>query len=123
MKKWLGTLKTGKGGLWLALVLLCAAAAMLLPGNRAAAPGMTEEEQRFSATLSRIAGAGEVRISIAYAQAASSFGGGSRTPTGAVIVAEGAGSVSVRLNLLRAAEALLGLNAGEVEVFVMEGEK
>ena len=120
MKKWLGALKTGKGGVWLAMLLLCAAAALLLPGRNGAVYGMTEEEQRYSATLSRIAGAGEVRISIAYAQAASAFGGGSRAPIGAIIVAQGAGSISVRLNLLRAAEALLGLKAGEVEVFVME---
>ena len=74
----------------------------------------------YSATLSRIAGAGEVRISIAYAQSASSFGSGTRKPTGAVIVAQGANSVTVRLELLRAAETLLGLSASQVEVFPME---
>ncbi len=119
MKNWLETVKGMKGGVWLLLIAACALA-LLLPASSAGKTGMTEEEQRYSATLSRIAGAGEVRISIAYAQSASSFGSGNRQPTGAVIVAQGAGSVAVRLELLRAAEALLGLNAQEVEVFAME---
>ena len=120
MKKWLEAVKSMKGGMWLLLIAVCAAALLLMPGSSTGKTGMTEEEQRYSATLSRIAGAGEVRISIAYAQTASSFGSASRQPTGAVIVAQGAGSVAVRLELLRAAEALLGLSAQEVEVFAME---
>ncbi len=120
MKKWLETVKSMKGGVWLLLIAVCAAALLLMPGSSTGKTGMTEEEQRYSATLSRIAGAGEVRISIAYAQTASSFGSASRQPAGAVIVAQGAGSVAVRLELLRAAEALLGLSAQEVEVFAME---
>ena len=39
---------------------------------------------------------------------------------GAVIVAAGAGDVGVRLNLLQAAQALLGLPAGAIAVFPME---
>ncbi len=119
MKRWLEAVKGMKGGVWLLLIAACAAA-LVLPGSSQSKTAMTEEEQRYSATLSRIAGAGEVRLSIAYAQPASSFGSGSRQPTGAVIVAQGAGSVAVRLELLRAAEALLGLSAQEVEVFAME---
>ncbi len=120
MKKWLEAVKGMKGGAWLLVAAACAAALLLAPASSRSKAGMTEEEQRYSATLSRIAGAGEVRISIAYAQSASSFGSGNRQPIGAVIVAQGAGSVAVRLELLRAAEALLGLNAQEVEVFAME---
>ena len=93
---------------------------MLLPLGERNAVAMTEEEQRVSATLSKIAGAGDVRVSIYYAQEASAFGGGSRAPVGAVIVAEGAGDITVRLNLLRAAETLLGLDANQVDVFLME---
>ena len=120
MKKWLEAVKGIKGGVWLLLIAACALA-LLIPGSSQTKTAMTEEEQRYSATLSRIAGAGEVRISIAFAQTASTFGGTNRQPTGAVIVAKGAGNVAVRLELLRAAEALLGLTAQEVEVFVMEG--
>ena len=120
MKKWLDAVKKMKGGAWALLLAVCAAVLLLFPVSSSPAAAMTEEEQRFSATLSRIAGAGEVRVSVSYAQAASSFGSGARTPMGAVIVAQGAGDVAVRLNLTRAAEALLGLDPGAVEVFEME---
>ncbi len=120
MKKWLEAVRDMKGGGWLLLIAACAAAMLLLPGSSGGQNGMTEEEQRYSATLSRIAGAGEVRLSIAYASPASAFGSAARQPVGAVIVARGADSVAVRLELLRAAEALLGLGPGEVEVFAME---
>ena len=119
MKKWLDAVKGMKGGVWLLLIAACAAA-LLLPAASQDKAAMTEEEQRYNATLSRIAGAGEVRLSIFYAQSPSSFGSGSRQPAGAVIVAQGAGDVAVRLNLTRAAEALLGLDPGAVEVFEME---
>ena len=102
--------------------LACALAWALMSLPSRGNSGMTEEEQRVSATLSRIAGAGEIRVSIYYAQAAGAFGSGGRTPVGAVIVAQGAGDVGVRLNLLRAAETLLGLSAAQVEVFPMEEE-
>ena len=119
MKLWLDRLKTMKNGPWLLALVCCAVALLLLPLGERNAVAMTEEEQRYSATLSRISGAGEVRLSIAYAQAASSLGG-QRTPVGAVIVAQGAQNVAVRLNLTRAAEALLGLGPNAVEVFAME---
>ena len=121
MKNLLEKLKAIKGGLWIALLAACAVALLLFPGtNKPASAAMTEEEQRVSATLSRIAGAGEVRVSIYYAQEASAFGSSAKTPVGAVIVARGAGDIAVRLNLIRAAETLLGLTAREVDVFQME---
>ena len=109
----------GKGAPWLILLAVCGLACLMLPAAGQDAKGMTDEEKRISATLSRIAGAGETRVSIYYAEEASAFGGGSRTVVGAVIVAKGAGDVAVRLNLLRAAETLLGLPAAQVEVFEM----
>ena len=124
MKNWLEKIKSARAGPWVLLAAVCAAAFLLFSVNplaKSPAVTMTEEEQRLSATLSSIAGAGEIRVSIYYAQAASPFGGtGARTPIGAVIVAQGAGDVAVRLNLLRAAETLLGLSASQVEVFPME---
>ena len=120
-KEWLDKIKGTKGGLWIVLLMICAAALLLFPGTeKRSSIAMTEEEQRVSATLSRIAGAGEVRVSIYYAQEASSFGSSAKTPVGAVIVAQGANQVAVRLNLIRAAETLLGLSAREVDVFAME---
>ena len=96
MKLWLDRLKTMKNGPWLLALVCCAVALLLLPLGERNAVAMTEEEQRVSATLSRIAGAGDVRVSIYYAQEASAFGSGSRAPVGAVIVAEGAGDITVR---------------------------
>ena len=113
-------LKTIKSAPWMLALICCAAALLLWPAGSAKPASMTEEEQRVSATLGQIAGAGDVRVSIYYAQEASAFGGGNRTPVGAVVVAQGAGDLAVRLNLLRAAETLLGLNANQVDVFLME---
>lgn len=123
MKNLLEKLKGWKGSVWVLLLLACAAACLLLPGGVSSGPGMTEEEQRISATLSQIAGAGRTRVSIYYARAASAFSGEGQSPVGAVIVAEGAGDVGVRLRLLRAAETLLGLGPSEVDVFSMGEQK
>ena len=122
MKDWLAKFQAVKT--WV-LVLACCGAAMLYLAlsPSAAAPAMTEEESRISQTLCRIAGAGETRVSIYYAQEASSFGSWAKTPVGAVIVALGAGDILVRLNLAQAAQTLLGLGPGQVEVFPMEEDK
>ena len=97
MKNWLDRMKGIKGLPWLLLLAACGCALLLFPASASLPSGMTEEEQRVSA-----------------------FGGGSRTPVGAVIVARGAGDVGVRLDLIRAAETLLGLDARQVDVFPME---
>ena len=123
MKSWLNGLKSMKNWPWLLALLCCAAALLLLPAGGTNTAGMTEEEQRISTTLGEIAGAGDVRVSIYYAQEASAFGNGNRTPVGAVVVAEGAGDIAVRLNLLRAVETLLGLEAQRVDVFLMEEKR
>lgn len=120
MKDWLEKIKAMKGTPWLLLLAACAAAFLLLPLSGQPSSGMTEEERRVSATLCRIAGAGETRVSIYYAQESSAFGSALRTPVGAVIVSKGARDLQVRLELMRAAEALLGLSARQVEVFPME---
>ena len=120
MKNWLEKIRGNKTGVWLLALALCAAALFLFPAAQPQAGGMTEEEKRLSATLSQIAGAGRVRLSIYYGQAPSAFGGGKQAPVGAVIVARGAEKTEVRLALLHAAETLLGLDAQRVEVFPME---
>lgn len=112
-----------KGVPWIVLLLCCMLAFLLAPGASSDQRGMTEEEGRIAATLSRIAGAGEVRVSIYYEETGSSFGLQQKNPAGAVIVARGAGDIQVRLHLFRAAETLLGLPAARVEVFSMEEEK
>ena len=121
MKDWLARLRFPKGAAGILLALLCCGAAVLMMQFfPAGGSGMTAEEMRISQTLSRIAGAGETRGAIYYAQEASAFGGGARSPVGAVVVAQGAEDIGVRLQLQRAAETLLGLPASRVEIFVLE---
>lgn len=121
MKEWLSRIRAAKAGPWLAALACCLLAMGLLRLPSGDGGGMTAEEARISQTLSRIAGAGETRVAVYYAQEASAFGsGGGRTPVGAVVVARGAEDIVTRLELRRAAETLLGLSPGQVEVFAME---
>lgn len=120
MKDWLAKFKSRPLLPWLALFAVCALAALL---SRAAPAtgGMTAEETRISRTLQSIAGAGETRVTIYYAPATASLtGGNGKTPVGAVVVARGAGDLTVRLRLRQAAETLLGLKPEQLEVFSME---
>ncbi len=75
--------------------------------------------------LSAMAGAGRVEVALFYeTEAVTAFGGGGKSrPTGAVVVAEGAGDMQVRLELIRAARTLLGLPEAAVDVFVMEDRR
>ena len=120
MKEWFNRIKDSKNGVWLLLLLLLGATLLLAPFSENDPLPMTEEEQRISAVLSAIAGAGESRISIYYAQTESAFGSAQKTPLGAVIVSRGADDIAVRLQLQRAAQALLQLPAASIEIFPME---
>lgn len=124
MKEWLEKWK-GRKGLSLLLALLMCLAGMglfpLLTGESRDA--MTSEEKRISAALSRIEGAGETRVAIYYAGGDSVFSGSRNVPSGAIIVSAGARDLTVRLNLMRAAQTLLGLGSDAVEVFAAEEEK
>ena len=55
-------------------------------------------------------------------EAATAVQQGSKTPVGAIVVAQGAEDVGVRLKLIRAVTTLLQLEPGAVEVFAMEQE-
>ena len=120
MKEWWNKIKGSKGSVWLLLLLLLGAALMLSPLAEDASLAMTEEEKRISATLSMIAGAGESRIAIYYAPTENAFGSAQKTPRGAVIVSRGANDISVKLQLLRAAQTLLQLPASAIDIFPME---
>lgn len=85
---------------------------------------MTGDEKRVSQVLSSIDGAGKVEVALFYAKPAGAFGGdGEGHPTGAVVVAQGAGDMEVKLNLIRAVRTLLTLDENAVDVFVMEDGK
>jgi len=91
----------------LAVVAVCA----LLLGGRA---GSDTLEARMEKALSQVEGAGRVCVVL-------SRSGENGPVTGAVIVAEGADSVRVLLELQRAARALLALELDCIEVLDMKG--
>lgn len=109
----------GKTGLWLGCALALLAAAMLLSAD--GGDGASREEARIAQVLSAIDGAGRVEVALFYAQeAGSGLSASVSVPTGAVVVAQGAGELSVRLQLIRAVRTLLSLPESAVDVFVME---
>jgi len=115
-------LKQGKHGQWLLFLLLLGVAGALLLTDMEALSGTTSAEKRISQVLSTMEGAGKVEVAIYYGPEKSDVWGDTAKntgPIGAVVVAEGANDIRVRLALIRAAETLLGLDASAVEVFSM----
>lgn len=106
--------------MWLIICFMLAAALVLLVMAQTGVQdegGMTELEQRLSATLERVEGAGHVRAMVLCDAPAGAFGqtlpGDVR---GVIIVAEGAYDLGVKLRLQSAAMTLFSLTADEVEV-------
>lgn len=100
-----------RDGWLLAALVLCVALCLLAGKDPSSAP---TEEDRISSVLSRVKGAGRVEVSVYYEDA---------VPTGALIVADGAGDVAVRLRLTNAVTSLLGLEEERIAVFErQEGE-
>lgn len=110
----------GKTTIWLLLAVGAMAAALLL--GSAETDAATQTEQRIAEVLSAIHGAGQVEVALFYTpdEAASFAAPVSSRPTGAVVVAQGASDMQVRLQLIRAVRTLLGLPENAVDVFVME---
>ena len=108
--------------LWVAAASAAILLALLLKGGGGAGTA-TQQEKRIAEVLSTMAGAGHVEVALFYAQENTGFSSAELSvPTGALVVAEGAGDVAVRLQLIRAVRTLLGLSENAVDVFVMEGE-
>lgn len=84
----------------------------------------TTLEMRMEQVLSQMQGVGEVRVIISWEEEESITAFSSqketKTPRGAVVVAQGADDLRVRMELLRAAQALLHIPAQSVEVFSMQ---
>lgn len=100
---------------WLLLALAASALMCLMLGAaESTAPVQTDEEARLSRVLSAMAGAGSVEVAVFYQDETAD-------PCGAVIVAQGADDVGVRLQLTRAVCTLLGLEASQVDVFKLGG--
>ena len=115
--KWL---KENKAVLWMAAALIAAVMCLALGGEKSG--GASQEERRIAQVLSAIEGAGRVEVALYYAKERESTMGISQNtqPTGAVVVAQGAENLEVRLSLIRAIRTLLGLPESAVDVFVME---
>ncbi len=120
-EKW----KEKKHGQWLILVLLLALSGALLLTDMNISGGQTAMEKRIAQVLSAMEGCGKVEISIYYGPESTDVWGGEKKntlPIGAVVVAEGADKIEVRLMLMRAAQTLLGLDQQAIQVFPM-GDK
>ena len=103
-------------GMWLAGVfaLLALMLALLPEGTQTA----SQQEKRIAEVLGAIEGAG--RVEIVLFDASPKAYGENGSPTGAVVVAEGADDLAVRLQLIRAVRTLLSLPENAVDVFAME---
>lgn len=113
-------LRDGKMILWLSAALAVFALALMI-GENVSQSTASQEERRIAEVLSAMAGAGKVEVALFYAgEAERGYTGG---PTGAVIVAEGAADMGVRLSMIRAARTLLGLPENAVDVFAMGAEQ
>lgn len=103
---------------WLMIALAAAVIACLLLGMAEnASTGATEEEARLSRVLSAIEGAGQVEVAVFYDESAQDGEKTASVPVGAVVVAQGADDVAVRIRLIRAVTTLTGLDNAKVEVF------
>lgn len=108
---------------WIVIIVALTLLALMLAQTGQGSTA-SQQEQRIAQVLSTMAGAGRVEVALYYAQQETdvfSSSAGS-APTGALVVAEGADDVQVRLNLIRAVRTLLGLPETAVDVFVMEGK-
>lgn len=99
---------------WLLLALAAAIVLCLTLGTTETTAAATDEEARLSRVLSSMSGAGQVEVAVFYQEESS-------IPCGAVVVAQGADDVEVRLQLSRAVCTLLGLESAQVEVFKLGG--
>ncbi|HIS02616.1 MAG TPA: hypothetical protein IAA75_01780 [Candidatus Pullichristensenella avicola] len=100
---------------WLILLAAACVAALMFTqgGGVETAAQSTELEARLERVLSAIDGAGEVRAMITEREG---------SIVGVVVVAEGAAQMRVRLSLMQAARALLGVELERIEVIEMRGD-
>lgn len=98
---------------WLIAALAAAVLGCLLLGlGESVSAPRTDEEARLARVLSAMEGAGQVEVAVFYDPSEEAA-----APCGVVVVADGAQDVAVRLQLSRAVETLLGVDASQVDVF------
>ena len=82
-------------------------------GGGTKSEGAEDVESRLEEALGFIDGAGKTKVMLTYSE-------DGETVIGAIVIAEGARDIAVRLDLQRAAMTALGLSLSEVEVFEMK---
>lgn len=122
MMKLLDWLKNGKRMMIVLAALLGLALILSMASEANTASSQSVQEKRLCEVLSRIKGAGRVEAVLFYQDgAANAWENEKSVVTGAVVVADGAKDLEVRLALIRAVRTLLGLPETAVDVFQMEG--
>lgn len=83
----------------------------------------TELEARLENILSKINGTGKVNVMITYTSSEAAASNSSDTvtlkPLGAVVIAEGAENLEVRIKIQQAVQTALGIEAHQVKIFRM----
>lgn len=105
-----------------ALMAVALSALMLIFAGRAQMDQQSDAtalERRMEAVLSCIEGAGRVRVLVHPADAAA-FAYADAGEGGVLVVAEGAGDLRVSMDIQRAVQALLGIEAGQIEILIMK---
>ena len=102
-----------KAELFIVLALLAVLALAIVSSGRPKNEGTTLEA-RLERTLEALDGAGDVRVMITE----DADGG----VTGVLVIAEGAGDISVRLDILQAVRTLMGIDANRIEIAQMRGD-
>ena len=105
MKKFLEELKGARNIEWCLAVLAIAILILTQWNGSPSAIVQTQQEQRLSAILNRIEGAGRVEVMISES-----------AQEGVLIVAEGADDLGVCLHLQYAVQTLLGTEASRIEI-------
>ena len=104
------------------LLTLALAAFFLLTADTPGADSYeaTSLERRMENVLSCIEGAGRVRVLVNPGTAAAAFSAQDERAAGVLVVAEGAGNIKVNMELQRAVQALLGVEARQIEILTMK---
>ena len=121
LKRWQARLRGIRGLEGLALLVAAALIGLLVlnAGVRPAEEARTGLEQRLEAVLSRIDGAGAVRVLVteeAGRQSLAGEDGEAGRIIGVLIVAEGADDLGVSLALQQAVQALLQIDLNQIEI-------
>ena len=112
---------------WILAIFAVAALLIFVAGLSDGQPAenVSSLEARLERVLSAVEGAGEVRVMInepEAAQAAFMSQDSENKPAGVLVVAQGAGDIGVSMELSRAVQALLGVDAASVEILKMAEE-